>query len=335
MPALGGAIVTRDTIWAVDVVGRRRYGGSISVTINDKFHIGSNLKAMTAGLIGLLVDQGSIGWNTTLEQALPDLATTMRSEYRTLTIRELLSQQSGLLRDATIAFTDATPRLQRESMTRWALQQPPVSVRNSYFYSNVNYIIAGAIAERTTNTAFEQLIVERLFAPIGLTTVGFGAPGTPGMEDQPWQHYFNSSGQRVSVAPAPTADNAPIYGPAGRAHMSLPDWARWIQVVLRAEAGRPTPWQPATARMLTTPAVTISAGSFYDLGWVTTTRSWAGPTGRVLTHDGTNTMNYSVAWLAPDAGFGVIAVTNQGGTLAAQAVDATAGRLIGFYRDGR
>ena len=85
-----------------------------------------------------------------MEQALPDLATTMRNEYRTLTIRELLSQQSGLLRDPTIAFTDATPRLQRESMTRWALQQPPASVRNTYFYSNVNYIIAGAIAERTT-----------------------------------------------------------------------------------------------------------------------------------------------------------------------------------------
>ena len=335
LPALGGAIVTRDTIWVLDVVGRRRYGGSTSVTVDDKFHIGSNLKAMTAGLIGRLVDQGSIGWNTTLEQALPDLATTMRSEYRTLTIHELLSQQSGLVRDATIAFTDATPRLQRESLTRWALQQAPASVRNTYFYSNVNYIIAGAIAERVTNTAFEQLIVERLLGPIGVTTVGFGAPGTPGMEDQPWQHYFNSSGQRVSVPPTPTADNPPIYGPAGRAHMSLRDWSRWIQVVLQAEVGGNTVWKPATAKMLTTPAVTISAGSFYDLGWVTTTRSWAGATGRVLTHNGTNTLSYSAAWLAPDAGFGVIVVTNQGGTLAANAVDATAGRLINFYLSGR
>ena len=335
LPALGAAIVTRDTIWVLDVVGRRRYGGSTSVTVDDKFHIGSNLKAMTAGLIGRLVDQAAIGWNTTLEQALPDLASTMRSEYRSITIRELLSQQSGLVRDATIAFTDATPRLQRESMTRWALQQPPASGRGSYFYSNVNYIIAGAIAERATNTAFEQLIVERLLEPIGITTVGFGAPGTPGTEDQPWQHYFNNNGQRVSVPPAPTADNPPIYGPAGRAHMSLRDWARWILVVLRAEAGQGNPWQPATAKLLTTPAVSMSPGSFYGLGWVTTTRSWAGPTGRVLTHDGTNTLSYSAAWLAPDAGFGVIVVTNQGGTLAASAVDATAGRLINFYLSGR
>jgi CubicO group peptidase (beta-lactamase class C family) len=334
LPALAGAIVTRTGVYAMDAVGVRKFGGSTPVTINDQFHIGSDLKSMTSGLIGLLVDQGLVSWNTTLAQAFPDLVGTMRPEYQTLTVRELLSQQSGLLRDPTISFNDATPRLQRESMTRWALQQPPVSARDTYYYSNVGYIIAGTIAERVTNTAFEQLITDRLFTPLGMTGTGFGAPGTPGVEDEPWQHYFNANNVLVTVSPGPNADNPPVWSPAGRVHLPIGSWAIWIQTVLNAEGGVYGPWQPATARMLTTPQVVRSGSDHYALGWVTTLRSWAGPTQRVLWHDGSNTLSWSVAWLAADAGWGVIVMTNQGGTVAASAADAVSVRLIKLYTTG-
>ena len=239
------------------------------------------------------------------------------------------------VRDPTIPFTDPTPREQREKLVAWAVQQAGPTPRGTYYYSNVNYMIAGAIAERVTNTAFEQLIDDRLLRPLGLTTVGFGAAGTPGVEDQPWQHRIDQAGNRVAVAPSPSADNPPVYGPAGRAHMSVGDWARWIQAVLRAEAGESSPWSSATAKLLTTPRVTITSADGYALGWVTTARSWATPTRRVLTHDGTNTMSYAVAWLAPDAGFGIILVTNQGGDAAAAALDVAASRLIALHLTAR
>jgi CubicO group peptidase (beta-lactamase class C family) len=334
LPAIGGAIVTRTQV-TLGVVGVRRAGGTTRVTASDKFHLGSMLKSMTSGLMATLVDQGKVEWTTTLAAAFPELAATMRPEYREVTLSDLLSQQSGLPRDPTIAFTDPTPREQRVKLVAWAVQQPGPTPRGTYFYSNVNYMIAGAIAERVTNTAFEQLIDEQLLRPLGLTTVGFGAAGTPGVEDQPWQHRIDQSGNRIAVSPSPSADNPPVYGPAGRAHMSVGDWARWIQAVLRAEAGESSPWQPATAKVLTAPRVTITSADGYALGWGTTTRSWATPTRRVLTHDGTNTMNYAVAWLAPDAGFGVILVTNQGGTAAAAALDVAASRLITLHLTGR
>jgi CubicO group peptidase (beta-lactamase class C family) len=334
LPAIGGAIVTRTQV-TLGVVGVRRAGGTIRVTVNDKFHLGSMLKSMTSGLMALLVDQGKVEWTATLADAFPELASTMRPEYRSVTLLDLLSQQSGLPRDPTISFNDPTPREQRAKLVAWAVQQPGPTPRGTYFYSNVYYMIAGAIAERVTNTAFEQLIVDQLLRPLGLTTVGFGAAGTPNVEDQPWQHRITASGSRVAVSPSPSADNAPVYGPAGRAHMSVGDWARWIQAVLRAEAGGPSPWKPATAGILTAPRVAVSATDGYALGWATTTRSWASPTRRVLTHDGTNLMNYAVAWLAPDAGFAVILVTNQGGADAAAALDVAASRLITLHLTGR
>ncbi len=43
-------------------------------------------------------------------------------------------------------------------------------------------------------------------------------------------------------------------------------------------------------------------------------------------------MNLAVAWLAPDADFGVLVVTNQGGNVATAATDALVGRLITWQR---
>ena len=85
-------------------------------------------------------------------------------------------------------------------------------------------------------------------------------------------------------------------------------------------------------RALVTPAVSVDASTGYALGWLVATRPWAGPGGRVLTHAGSNTMNYAVAWLAPEGKFGILVVTNQGGPAATRATDAVVGRLIALHR---
>ena len=68
----------------------------------------------------------------------------------------------------------------------------------------------------------------------------------------------------------------------------------------------------------------------YAYGWGSANRPWGG--GRVLTHSGSNTMWYCTIWLAPERGFGVLAVTNLGGDAAAQACDKTCAALIGAWQ---
>ena len=334
LPALAGAFITKDSIVAIGVSGTRRYHGTVPVTLNDHFHLGSDLKAMTAGLIGLLVDRGKVQWTSTLAELFPELATEMRPEYRSVTVRELLSHQSGVVPNATIPFNQPTPREQRVAFAKWVLQQPPANARGIYAYANSNYTLAGAIAERVMNAPYEQLIIDQLFAPIGITTVGWGAPGSPEKEDQPWQYRFAGT-KRVEVAPGANSDNPTVMSPAGRANMSIADWSLFIQTVLCAEAGMKSPWTRATSHELTTAAVTTSGSDGYAMGWLATKRSWAGPTGRALTHAGSNTMNYALAWLAPDAGFAIIVVTNQGGDVAAKASDAMVGRLLQWRTTGK
>lgn len=330
VPALAGAIVTTSGIWAADAVGLRKVGDPTRVTRDDLFHLGSDLKAMTAGLIGRLVDSGQLQWTTTLGSLFPQLAGVMRPEYAALTIEDLLAQRSGIMNNPSRGFTGPSAEAERDSLVRWVVQQPLASPTGTFYYSNVNYIIAGAVAERLWQTPFEQLISDSLFLQLGMASVGWGPAGTVGLVDQPWGHYFDANQNLVAAQ----TDNPRWLAPAGRAHMSIQDWATWVQVVLRAEAGGPSPWSASTAQELTASHVVVSGTDGYALGWNVTQRSWAGPTQRVLFHAGSNGLNWAEAWLAPDAGFAVIVVTNQGDATAAQVVDATAGRLISLSLTG-
>ena len=60
-PALAGAVVTREGLSFLEAAGVRRKGQPDLVTTDDKWHLGSNTKAMTAALYGRLVEQGRPG----------------------------------------------------------------------------------------------------------------------------------------------------------------------------------------------------------------------------------------------------------------------------------
>jgi CubicO group peptidase (beta-lactamase class C family) len=57
VPALGAAVVVNDDI-RVAVAGVRKAGNATAATAQDKFHLGSCTKSMTATLVALLVEEG-------------------------------------------------------------------------------------------------------------------------------------------------------------------------------------------------------------------------------------------------------------------------------------
>ena len=72
-------------------------------------------------------------------------------------------------------------------------------------------MIAGAALERATSRRWEDLLREHVFAPLRMTSCGFGPPGSRALIDQPWGH--DPAG--TAMAPTPAADNPPGLGPAG------------------------------------------------------------------------------------------------------------------------
>ncbi|MBI2388213.1 MAG: beta-lactamase family protein [Deltaproteobacteria bacterium] len=330
LPALAAAVFSSDGLLAIGAVGARKLGDPTPVTRDDKWHLGSDTKAMTATLIALDVADAKIAWSTTLAAAFPE---TLDAGYRDVTIEQLLQHRGGAPANVpddlwSEMWKAGDPRALRRAAVLGMLQRAPETTPGTAFlYSNAGYMTAGAALEDATADAWESRMRTRLFAPLAMTTCGFGAPATVGNVDQPWGHVIKS-GKPAPIAPGRLADNPAALGPAGTVHCSLADWGRFLAVHLRGARGVPTSLpalQPAAFEKLHTPP----AGGDYALGWIVADRAWGG--GTVLTHSGSNTMFFATAWLAPKRDRAFVAVTNLGGEGAAKAVDAAFGPLIARY----
>jgi CubicO group peptidase (beta-lactamase class C family) len=327
LPALAGAIVTGRGLEAIGATGIRKAGTPVTVTVEDEWHLGSDTKAMTATIIARLVERGKLSWETTLGQVFPGLARSMNPQMRDVTILELLSHRAGLPHDVPwhqFASSGHSLREQRQDVVKLVGSMQPASPPGSkYEYSNVGYVLAGAIAERITGDDWEDLIHKIVFDPLGMRSAGFGGLGTPGKIDQPWPHY--ASGQPLP-GNGPTVDNPEVMGPAGTVHCSLADWAKFVGDQLRGDRGERALLAPESYKRLHTPAF----GGDYALGWLVVERPWGG--GTVLNHNGSNTMNYAVAWVAPKRDFAVLVCTNQGGDSAVKGTDEAAAALIQLHQ---
>ena len=324
VPALFGAIVDHGRMTDLGVAGVRQAGSPAAVTADDPVHLGSDTKAMTAVLVARLVADGRVKWTDTVGSLFPDRRRDMDAAAAAVTVADLVRHTAGLPHDLPWSSFDATLpiREQRREAVRRALAVPPLTPPGRTFaYSNVGYVILGAIIEFKAGRSWEDEAADRLFRPLEMTTAGFGPPGTTGEVDAPWGHHLQD-GRAVPTQ----LDNPPVMGPAGRVHCTMADWARFVGQF----CGPTAPLLPASALAeLTTPAV----GQTYAGGWEVTRRPWAG--GRVLTHAGSNKAWFCVAWVAPDRGFAVLAAANAGGDEAAKACDDVAAALIGRHAAAR
>ena len=318
VPALAGGLVTIDGLEHSAATGLRKAGGKTPVTGTDLWHLGSMTKAMTATLLGTYVRQGKLKWDAKLADLLPDLLRKATPRARLITLRHLLTHRSGLPADRE--HWGALPAAgNRADIVRLECGKELLSEPGSTFlYSNVGYMTAGVVAERLGGKIWEQLITERVFKPLHMK-IGFGGTGTLGKEDQPWPHGEDGKPMPEN---GPAMDNPTSLGPAGTCHAALGEYAKFVADHLRGSSGKKALLPASLYNDLHTP----QPGTNYAFGWQVTQRPWAG--GVALTHNGTNTMNYSVVWMAPEKGFAVVAACNQGGNKAAAACDEASSLLI-------
>jgi CubicO group peptidase (beta-lactamase class C family) len=99
LPALAAAVVRNGQFTAAGAVGTRRAGTDTPVAIGGRFHIGSNTKAMTSLLAGILVEQGLLRWDSTVGELFPELAAGMAASLPAVTLEQLLSHTGGVPSD--------------------------------------------------------------------------------------------------------------------------------------------------------------------------------------------------------------------------------------------
>lgn len=346
LPAVAAAVVERGVLTEYGVVGTRKMGADIPVTIHDKFHLGSDGKAMTATIAGMMIEEGKLKWDSTLGDVFPELKKTMAPGVEKVTLEQLLSHTSGmraddenlmkLLKDSFDVDGDLND--QRYWLLKESVKLPLVAEPSkAWAYNNRGYTIAGAMIERVSGKAWDELIVERIFEPFELTTAGLGTQSTLGKIDAPLGHVVQKDGKVKSYMAGPNADNSLILGPAGTLHLSILDLATWAG--WNAGNGTRAPCnivKPEMVEKIHTPVFTIKGENRpgtppegkYAHGWGWVTVDWAPYP--LLYHGGSNGKNLAQIWIDKKKDIAIVIMTNIGGQ---QADDALRGIAKELYQD--
>ena len=324
LPAIAGASFRSAGVIAVGASGFRRDGDPVEVTNGDLWHVGSITKSFTSALVGRYVERKELSWSSTLGDVF---GVARARKFAGVTLVDLLSHRAGLPANTPAPHNahladPAAVVAQRRQIVDFILATDPLSAPGEQFlYSNVGYVIAGAMLEEKKGRPWEDLIRAEIAAPLRLSSIGFGAPGSPESLQQPRGHRNpGTPGAKLIPIEPPLADNPPYLGPAGTLHMTIGDLARWGQEHLRGERGTDGILTAATFRRLHQPARNDAS---YAMGWAIRRDN----NRLTIWHNGSNTMWYAIVAFDPAADLGIVIATN-GSIAAGRAIDAAAAEFL-------
>ena len=285
----------------IAAAGVLKVGDKAAAKPDHLVHIGSCTKAMTAVLIGLLVEKGQLKWEQTIAESFPKLKEKIHPDYHDVTLEQLLQHRGKVPANATDWWINQRKPVseRRLSIISANLQkEPPTAPKDGFLYSNLGYMIAGAMAEQATGRTWEKQLEEELFKPLEMSSAGFGSPGQKGRVDQPWGHTYDKDGNWQPIQ----GDNAAALGPAGTVHLSIADWIRFADVFFQYSP-RDVWITKETHLKFMTPA----SPNGYAMGWGATLRN---DDIIELRHSGSNTMWYATIVVDRKNDLTVVAVTN-------------------------
>jgi len=329
IPAVAGLIIKGDEVLEMDVSGYRAANQLEEVTINDRWHIGSLTKSMTATVAAKLVEQGLISFQSTVSEIFPELVGNINPFYLEVTLAELLSSTSGLQRDLPSSWEDEwkerTDSLveQRQEWTLRMFNTQPENERGKHLYSNAGYTIAGHMLESVSGVAWETLIQDELFSPLSMDNTGFGPPNLDPSVAQISGHYF-SNGRWVARTPSDGVHIPYVMGPAGTVNADLASLAHYLIAHLNGAKGNDN--------IITSNSYQIlhqAVDADYAMGWGSFEVDWS--SGKILTHGGSNSFWLAEWMIAPEEDFAVMVIFNATGENVSQAQGKLLGILIDRY----
>lgn len=151
-------VIRRGGETTVSVAGVTRLGSGDAVTAASAFPLGSITKPITAKLVMVLVEDGELDLDASLEEHLGPV-------HRNRTLRQLLSHTAGL---------PATLREEHEGLTRarWAARfdEEVFPPGGQFSYSNAGFVLAGHLVELITGMSWPDAVHAVVLEPSGIST---------------------------------------------------------------------------------------------------------------------------------------------------------------------
>jgi CubicO group peptidase (beta-lactamase class C family) len=225
IPGLAIGVIQNNSVIFLKGFGFRDVDKKLPVTPQTLFGIASITKTFTAATVGILYDEGKLGWNTPIINYLPDFR--LYDEYATFhaNIRDLLSHRTGLSSYSDL-MVYVWPHDRDEIYRRLRYLEPNLSFREWYQYSNVSFVIAGAIVGKLSGDTWENFVEKRLFKPLGMTHSNFDQQ-IKNADDFSYSYEYEN-GKFVELP----FRAQPASNPAGGINSSAAEMVNWLKLHL-------------------------------------------------------------------------------------------------------
>ncbi len=316
IPGLAIAIVKDDQVLAAKGYGVRELGKSEPVNEKTLFAIASNSKAFTTALLAILVDEGKLKWDDKVTKYWPEFELYDSYVTHEMTIRDLVSHRSGLATFSGDLLWYDTNYSRAEVIRRARFIKPVTSFRSAYGYQNIMFLLAGEIAAKVAGKSWDELVKEKFFASLGMTTTNTSVTLRKPNENWASPHVVKHGEEANSVVRYDVIDNC---GGAAVINSNVAELAQWM----RLQLGRGTyngkkffsaqrsheMWQPNIFNFISPAGEKFNPTrhfSAYGMGW-----ALADYQGRkVVSHGGGMTGMISQTALMPEENLGVVILTN-------------------------
>ena len=189
-------------------IGFCRNGAQLEPCDNEEAHfeIGSVTKLFTASMLGQLIEEGKLAVNDPAQNHLPEdwpvPQWERKKEQVPITLEHLATHHSGLQRNPLqmeyLMQNEADPwSLYGQDQLLYDLREAKLKKRpgTKFSYSNVGFTLLGQVLSAVEEKNFDDLVSERIFAPLGMTSSVVGMTNLP--EDQIGLTGFDRDGKAV------------------------------------------------------------------------------------------------------------------------------------------
>ncbi|KAH7044876.1 beta-lactamase/transpeptidase-like protein [Linnemannia elongata] len=172
IPGMSVAVLHKNQLVFAEGFGKRNQIDPY--TIETLQPIASLTKTFTAAAIGELVAEGKVDWDTTpISTYLPEFQLKDPVLTSQITFADLLSQYSGLPNNILTWHKSTKPRKELIKDLRY-YDDVPAQLGANFTVNDVMYAVAGEAAAHVAGaTSYEQLVLDKVINPIGLTNTGF------------------------------------------------------------------------------------------------------------------------------------------------------------------
>ncbi|MGA2137024.1 MAG: serine hydrolase [Bryobacteraceae bacterium] len=322
VPGVAVGVIKEGKVVLAKGYGVREAGKSPSVDPDTLFAVGSMTKSFTAITVAMMIDEGKLEWDHPVRDYLPWFRMYDPVATELMTPRDLLTHRSGLPRHDFIRFS--TPLDREELVRRLRYLEPSRTFRDVYQYNNLMYVTAGFLAGEVAHSTWENLVTQRIFAPLGMMRSTVSVAETLKRENFARPHLTQDDKAQVTE----------FYdyqrfgvGPNGAVNSTVNDFLKYLQFQLGdGTVGEKRVVSHEQMQQLHRPITVSPQGGGYAPGWeVMTHRGHA-----VLEHGGSITGFTSMMMLLPENEVGIVVMNNLGSALPSILTNDLADRLLGL-----